>query len=77
MLNDSRWGISEPHLLINLIHLMLLLSLVCETAANVDMDALRMLSREELRDLFPGPDHFLRRKSIWDLCHPVVSKVYF
>ncbi|XP_056463623.1 uncharacterized protein LOC130403265 isoform X2 [Gadus chalcogrammus] len=41
------------------------------TAANVDMEALKMLSREELRDLFPGPDHFLRRKSIWDLCHPV------
>ncbi|XP_036000600.1 uncharacterized protein LOC118567312 [Fundulus heteroclitus] len=41
------------------------------TAANIDMEALKMLSREELRDLFPGPDHFLRRKSIWDLCHPV------
>ncbi|CAL8302508.1 unnamed protein product [Arctogadus glacialis] len=42
-----------------------------ESAANVDMEALKMLSREELRNLFPGPDHFLRRKSIWDLCHPV------
>ncbi|KAK5848720.1 hypothetical protein PBY51_006312 [Eleginops maclovinus] len=41
------------------------------TAANIDMEALKTLSREELRDLFPGPDHFLRRKCIWDLCHPV------
>lgn len=50
------------------------MSLVCDTAAGVDMEALKTLSREELRDLFPGPDHFLRRKSIWDQCHPVVSK---
>ncbi|XP_028329115.1 uncharacterized protein LOC114479569 [Gouania willdenowi] len=31
------------------------------------------LTREDLKDLFPGPEHFRRRKAIWDLAHPVVG----
>nr|XP_046238910.1 uncharacterized protein LOC124055921 isoform X1 [Scatophagus argus] len=27
------------------------------------------LSREDLRDLFPGPENFLRRKAVWRVCH--------
>ena len=45
---------------------------ICDTAAQIDADALHTLSREDLRDLFPGPEHFLRRKSIWKVVHPVV-----
>ncbi|CAL8282902.1 unnamed protein product [Boreogadus saida] len=41
------------------------------SAAQIDADALHTLSREDLRDLFPGPEHFLRRKSIWKVVHPV------
>ncbi|XP_056451967.1 uncharacterized protein LOC130387053 isoform X2 [Gadus chalcogrammus] len=40
-------------------------------AAQIDADALHTLSREDLRDLFPGPEHFRRRKSIWMVVHPV------
>lgn len=40
-------------------------------AANVGADSLSTLSREDLRDLFPGPEHFLRRKAIWEYIHPV------
>ncbi|CAL9703798.1 unnamed protein product [Knipowitschia caucasica] len=40
-------------------------------AANVDADVLQTLTREDLKDLFPGPEHFRRRKAIWDLAHPV------
>ncbi|KAJ8333940.1 hypothetical protein SKAU_G00412590 [Synaphobranchus kaupii] len=29
------------------------------------------LSREDLRDLFPGPENFLRRKAVWRTCHGV------
>ncbi|KAL6486724.1 hypothetical protein MHYP_G00061160 [Metynnis hypsauchen] len=29
------------------------------------------LSREDLRDLFPGPENFLRRKTVWQICHGV------
>ncbi|KAM3607385.1 uncharacterized protein V6R79_006749 [Siganus canaliculatus] len=32
---------------------------------------LSTLSREDLRDLFPGPENFLRRKAVWNLCHDV------
>lgn len=42
-------------------------------AANVDADVLQTLTREDLKDLFPGPEHFRRRKAIWDMAHPVVS----
>ncbi|KAK0150413.1 hypothetical protein N1851_008485 [Merluccius polli] len=27
------------------------------------------LSKEDLRDLFPGPEHFLRRRAIWRMTH--------
>ncbi|KAI4801507.1 hypothetical protein KUCAC02_019402 [Chaenocephalus aceratus] len=27
------------------------------------------LSREDLRDLFPGPENFFRRKAVWHSCH--------
>ncbi|XP_044065338.1 uncharacterized protein LOC122882228 isoform X2 [Siniperca chuatsi] len=29
------------------------------------------LSREDLRDLFPGPENFIRRKAVWRACHDV------
>ncbi|XP_073767100.1 uncharacterized protein isoform X1 [Danio rerio] len=38
-------------------------------AANIGEDILPSLSREDIRDLFPGPEHFLRRKGIWRLTH--------
>ncbi|KAF4115070.1 hypothetical protein G5714_002559 [Onychostoma macrolepis] len=38
-------------------------------AANIGEDILPTLSREDIRDLFPGPEHFLRRKAIWLLTH--------
>ncbi|KAM4591916.1 uncharacterized protein PAE49_019527 [Odontesthes bonariensis] len=34
-------------------------------AANIDEALLHTLSRDDLRDLFPGPEHFLRRKRVW------------
>ncbi|CAL8388615.1 unnamed protein product [Boreogadus saida] len=37
-------------------------------AANISTDMLPSLSKEDLRDLFPGPEHFLRR-TIWRLIH--------
>uniref|UniRef100_A0AAV2JYE9 Uncharacterized protein n=1 Tax=Knipowitschia caucasica TaxID=637954 RepID=A0AAV2JYE9_KNICA len=43
----------------------------CRASANVDADVLQTLTREDLKDLFPGPEHFRRRKAIWDLAHPV------
>ncbi|KAG5269454.1 hypothetical protein AALO_G00202220 [Alosa alosa] len=33
-------------------------------AANISEDTLHTLSRDDIRDLFPGPEHFLRRKDI-------------
>ncbi|KAI7789478.1 hypothetical protein IRJ41_007726 [Triplophysa rosa] len=36
-------------------------------AANIDEALLYTLSRDDLRDLFPGPEHFLRRKRVWAL----------
>ncbi|KAM9408140.1 uncharacterized protein KZ484_024336 [Pholidichthys leucotaenia] len=41
------------------------------TAANIDVGTLKSLSREDLRDLLPGPEHFLRRKYIWEMYNPV------
>lgn len=38
-------------------------------AAGLKMEMLPSLSKEDLRDLFPGPEHFLRRKNIWQLFH--------
>lgn len=42
------------------------------TAASVDEEALISLSRDDLKDLFPGPENFLRRKKLWDfVCRKV------
>ncbi|KAK9976929.1 hypothetical protein ABG768_018750 [Culter alburnus] len=38
-------------------------------AANIGEDILPTLSRDDIRDLFPGPEHFLRRKAIWLITH--------
>ncbi|KAF1384392.1 hypothetical protein PFLUV_G00119660 [Perca fluviatilis] len=38
--------------------------------ANIDEALLHTLSRDDLRDLFPGPEHFLRRKRVWALINP-------
>lgn len=46
-------------------------------AANIDEAMLHTLSRDDLRDLFPGPEHFLRRKRVWALISPEVSVTYF
>nr|XP_054607445.1 uncharacterized protein LOC129167182 [Nothobranchius furzeri] len=40
------------------------------TAACIDEPMLLTLSREDLRDLFPGPEHFLTRKRVWSVIHP-------
>ncbi|XP_029951060.1 uncharacterized protein LOC115391096 [Salarias fasciatus] len=36
-------------------------------AANIDEALLHTLSRDDLKDLFPGPENFLRRKQLWGL----------
>ncbi|XP_029966657.1 uncharacterized protein LOC115402283 [Salarias fasciatus] len=38
-------------------------------AANISEEVLGTLSREDLRDLFPGPENFFRRKAVWHACH--------
>ncbi|KAI4811628.1 hypothetical protein KUCAC02_014507 [Chaenocephalus aceratus] len=38
-------------------------------AANIRRDMLPSLSKEDLRDLLPGPEHFFRRRTIWRLTH--------
>uniref|UniRef100_A0AAV2J4Y4 Uncharacterized protein n=1 Tax=Knipowitschia caucasica TaxID=637954 RepID=A0AAV2J4Y4_KNICA len=38
-------------------------------AAGVKMTMLPSLTKEDLRDLFPGPENFLRRRHIWQLVH--------
>ncbi|CAL8326032.1 unnamed protein product [Boreogadus saida] len=32
-----------------------------------------ILSRDDLLDLFPGPQNFMRRKKLWDCIHPKVQ----
>uniref|UniRef100_A0A1A7XTZ6 Si:dkey-174c13.2 n=1 Tax=Iconisemion striatum TaxID=60296 RepID=A0A1A7XTZ6_9TELE len=39
-------------------------------AASIDECMLLTLSRDDLRDLFPGPEHFIRRKHVWSIIHP-------
>nr|XP_057926902.1 uncharacterized protein LOC131128251 [Doryrhamphus excisus] len=39
-------------------------------AANITNEVLPSLTREDLRDLLPGPENFLRRKCIWATFHP-------
>ncbi|KAI4884660.1 hypothetical protein NFI96_004645, partial [Prochilodus magdalenae] len=38
-------------------------------AANITEDQLAELSRDDIRDLLPGPEHFFRRKAIWLVAH--------
>ncbi|KAA0721437.1 hypothetical protein E1301_Tti023197 [Triplophysa tibetana] len=38
-------------------------------AANICAAVLPTLSRNDIRDLFPGPENFLRRKTIWEMFH--------
>ncbi|XP_026012423.1 uncharacterized protein LOC143414606 [Maylandia zebra] len=39
-------------------------------AASIDERMLLTLTRDDLRDLFSGPEHFLRRKHVWSIIHP-------
>ncbi|KAI4894750.1 hypothetical protein NFI96_033825, partial [Prochilodus magdalenae] len=39
------------------------------TAANITEDQLAELSRDDIRDLLPGPEHFFRRKAMWLVAH--------
>ncbi|KAK2836794.1 hypothetical protein Q7C36_014663 [Tachysurus vachellii] len=39
-------------------------------AAKIDEGVLKTLSRDDLKDLFPGPENFLRRKKLWDVIGP-------
>lgn len=43
------------------------------TAAGVDEEALKGLSRDDLRDLFPGTGNFLRRKKLWEFINQNVN----
>lgn len=36
-------------------------------ATNIDKGVLKTLSRDDLKDLFPGPENFLKRKKLWDV----------
>ena len=38
---------------------------VFSIAAKIGEDILPSLSREEIKDLFPGPENFHRRRAIW------------
>lgn len=52
--------------------------LYCAAAANIGEDLLRSLSRDDIKDLFPGPENFLRRRALWLLVnnHEQVSTVF-
>ncbi|KAJ8361924.1 hypothetical protein AAFF_G00410770 [Aldrovandia affinis] len=39
-------------------------------AANISEIMLDTLLRDDLRDLFPGPQNFIRRRTIWPIIHP-------
>ena len=43
------------------------------TAANIDEEVLKTLSQEDLKDLFPGPENFLKRKKLWGTIDPKVN----
>ena len=43
------------------------LTVIYVSAANVDEDLLHSLSRDEVNELFPGPENFLRRRAVWQL----------
>ncbi|CAI5696767.1 unnamed protein product [Oreochromis niloticus] len=38
-------------------------------AANIDEVLLHTLSRDDLRDLLPGPENLMRRKQLWAQVH--------
>lgn len=42
---------------------------MCFSAANISTDMLPSLSKEDLRDLFPRPEHFFQRRTIWRTTH--------
>nr|XP_023649474.1 uncharacterized protein LOC111834427 isoform X1 [Paramormyrops kingsleyae] len=42
-------------------------------AANISEGMMGTLSREDLQDLFPGPENFLRRKAVWHACQGVLE----
>ncbi|CAI5669675.1 unnamed protein product [Oreochromis niloticus] len=42
--------------------------------ANVGEDLLSSLSRDDIKDLFPGPEHFLRRRALWLAVHKCEKK---
>lgn len=46
------------------------------TASNIDEGILKTLSRDDLKDLFPGPENFLRRKKLWDVISPKVNVLH-
>lgn len=46
--------------------------MVISVAAGINEGFLHTLSRDDLRDLFPGPEHFLRRNRVWALINPEV-----
>ncbi|CAG5850998.1 unnamed protein product, partial [Menidia menidia] len=41
------------------------ISIATLKAANIGEDLLPLLSRDDIKDLFPGPENFLRRRAIW------------
>ncbi|CAI5646438.1 unnamed protein product [Oreochromis niloticus] len=43
-------------------------------AANISEGMMGTLSREDLQDLFPGPENFLRRKAVWRACQDVLEE---
>lgn len=42
---------------------------MCFSAASISTDMLRSLSKDDLHDLFPEPEYFLRRRPIWRMTH--------
>lgn len=51
-------------------------SIYQSTAANIDEEALKSFSRDDLKDLFPGPENFLKRKKLWDFISQKVNTQY-
>lgn len=45
------------------------------SAANVNTDMLPSLSKEDLCNLFPGPEHFFRRRAIWKTTHGQIEVI--
>ena len=42
---------------------------MCFPAVSINADMLSSFSKEDLRDLFPGPEHFFRKRDIWRITH--------